>query len=147
MKLVGFGLKINQVKFEVGKVWQSFMPKRKDILHRVSEDLISLSRYPKGYFEAFEPSKEFEKWAAVEVSEWKNVPDGLETLVIPAGKYAVFSYRGLSSDPSIFQEIFGAWLPQSGYVLDERPHFEVLGEKYRNKDPNSEEEIWIPIKG
>ncbi len=23
---------------------------------------------------------------------------------------------------------------------------EVLGEKYKNADPNSEEEIWIPIK-
>jgi len=30
--------------------------------------------------------------------------------------------------------------------LDNRPHFEVLGEKYKNGDPESEEEIWIPVK-
>ena len=24
--------------------------------------------------------------------------------------------------------------------------FEILGEKYKNGDPNSEEEIWIPVK-
>lgn len=38
------------------------------------------------------------------------------------------------------------WLPASDYNLDNRPHFEVLGEKYKNNDPTSEEEIWIPIK-
>jgi AraC family transcriptional regulator len=32
------------------------------------------------------------------------------------------------------------------YELDDRPHFEILGDKYKNNDPNSEEEIWIPIK-
>jgi hypothetical protein len=26
------------------------------------------------------------------------------------------------------------------------PHFEVLGDKYKNNDPSSEEEVWIPIK-
>jgi len=30
--------------------------------------------------------------------------------------------------------------------LDDRPHFEVLGDKYKNADPDSEEEIWIPIR-
>jgi AraC family transcriptional regulator len=38
------------------------------------------------------------------------------------------------------------WLPNSAYALDDRPHFEALGEQYKNNDPNSEEEIWIPIK-
>jgi AraC family transcriptional regulator len=37
-------------------------------------------------------------------------------------------------------------LPNSAYALDDRAHFEVLGEKYKNNDPSSEEEIWIPIK-
>ena len=44
------------------------------------------------------------------------------------------------------QHIFTRWLPESNYRLDNRPHFEVLGERYKNNDPNSEEEVWIPIK-
>ena len=71
---------------------------------------------------------------------------GLETFVLPEGQYAVFQYKGLSSDNSIFQYIFGTWLPGSDYVLDDRPHFEVLGDKYKNNDPASEEEIWVPIQ-
>jgi AraC family transcriptional regulator len=26
---------------------------------------------------------------------------------------------------------------------DDRPHFEILGDKYKNDHPDSEEEIWI----
>ncbi|EPE83362.1 GyrI-like small molecule binding domain protein [Leptospira noguchii str. 1993005606] len=39
--------------------------------------------------------------------------------------------------------IFQEWLPNSGYKL--KPHFELLGSKYKNNDPTSEEEVWIPI--
>ncbi|MFM9945765.1 MAG: GyrI-like domain-containing protein, partial [Bacteroidia bacterium] len=42
--------------------------------------------------------------------------------------------------------IYGTWIPNSEYNLDNRPHFEILGEKYKNNHPDSEEEIWIPIK-
>jgi AraC family transcriptional regulator len=65
---------------------------------------------------------------------------------LAGGLYAVFDYKGSSNDYSIFQYIFGTWIPDSNYLLDDRPHFEVLGEKYRNADPNSEEEISIPIR-
>jgi len=41
---------------------------------------------------------------------------------------------------------FGTWLPNSEYALDNRPHCDILGKKYKNDDPSSEEEIWVPIK-
>jgi len=37
-------------------------------------------------------------------------------------------------------------LPNSDYELDNRPHFEILGKKYKNNSADSEEEIWIPVK-
>jgi AraC family transcriptional regulator len=82
----------------------------------------------------------------VEVDIETQIPEGMETLTIPGGMYAVFHYKGLSTDTSIFEYIFKTWLPSSGYVLDDRPHFERLGEKYKNGDPNSEEDIFIPVK-
>ncbi|MFT5513068.1 MAG: AraC family transcriptional regulator, partial [Bacteroidia bacterium] len=48
--------------------------------------------------------------------------------------------------PKTFGYIFGEWIPNSIYDIDSRPHFEILGDKYKNDHPNSEEEIWIPIK-
>ncbi|MBY0486603.1 MAG: effector binding domain-containing protein, partial [Flavobacteriaceae bacterium] len=89
----------------------------------------------------------FVKWAAVVVTSFDFVPDAMETLEIEAGLYAVFNYRGDQSNAaSFFNTIYTEWLPNSEYQLDNRPQFEILGEKYKNNDPTSEEEIWIPIK-
>jgi len=38
------------------------------------------------------------------------------------------------------------WLPNSGYELDNRPDFEILGAKYINCNTVSEEDICTPIK-
>lgn len=131
---------------KTGELWRSFMPGRKEISNAISADLISMQIYDPSYFNPFSPEREFEKWAAVEVSDFHNIPEGMESFILTSGLYAVFIHKGSSSDNSTFQYIFTRWLPSSGYVLDERPHFELLGEKYKNNDPDSEEEIWIPIK-
>ena len=80
------------------------------------------------------------------MNDYDQVPEGMKTFILEGGLYAVFDYKGSSADPSIFQYIFSQWIPQSNYSVDNRPHFEVLGARYKNNDPDSEEEIWIPIK-
>ena len=102
--------------------------------------------YPPDHFEYFHPKNEFERWATVEVTHYDHVPPDMESFDLIGGLYAVFEYKGPSGDPSIFQYIFDIWLPASDYDLDNRPHFEVLGERYQSNKPESEEEIWIPIK-
>ena len=74
------------------------------------------------------------------------LPQGMESFVLEGGLYAVFDYKGSSTDMSIYQYIFSEWIPNSAYTVDDRPHFEVLGPKYKNNSPDSEEEIWIPVK-
>lgn len=129
-----------------GELWKSFGPGRKEIYNNLTNDLISLAVYGPTHFSDFKPTNEFERWATIEVTDYNHVPADMETFDLPGGLYAVFKYKGLNTDVSIFQYIFRKWLPDSGYNLDNRPHFEVLGDKYRNNDPDSEEEIWIPIK-
>lgn len=132
--------------YKIAELWRSFTPRRKEVTNNLTNDLISLVIYEPTHFADFKPTNEFERWAAVEVATFDNVPMEMETFVLPGGLYAVFDYKGLSTDNSIFQYIFETWLPGSDYVLDDRPHFEVLGDKYKNDDPTSEEEIWIPIR-
>ncbi len=145
-KLVGNHISMSLAQNKTAELWQRFMPKVKEIANSVSNDLMSMQVYPETYFKAFNPQNEFEKWAVIEVSKFEDTPIDMETFILPAGLYAVFDYKGSSNDPSIFQYIFGSWLPSSEYTLDQRPHFELLGDKYKNNDPSSEEEIWIPIK-
>ncbi len=145
-KLVGLRMAMSLSNNLTGKLWSNFMPLRGQIANKLSDDLISLQVFGPSYFANFAPTNEFEKWAAAEVDSFDSVPNGMETLALEGGLYAVFDYKGPSTDPSIFQYIYGTWVPGSGYVLDSRPHFEVLGAKYKNADPTSEEEIWIPIR-
>lgn len=123
------------------------MPRRKEIGNAIGTDLYSAQQYPEGFFAHFNPMAEFDKWAAVEVSDFDTIPNGMEALVIPGGLYAVFIHiGGPATAETTFTYIMRDWLPKSGYQLDTRAHFEILGNKYKNDDPNSEEEVWIPIK-
>lgn len=145
-KLVGNRLPMSLANNKTAELWKGFMPRRREITNNLTNDLISMQVYPPAYYTNFTPTNEFEKWATVEVSEFDKVPTGMETFTLTSGLYAVFDYKGSANDPGIFQYIFATWLPNSNYTLDNRPHFEVLGEKYKGNDPTSEEEIWIPIK-
>ena len=145
-KLIGQSIKMSLTNNKTGQLWGQFAPRIKEIQNRLSEDKISMQIYPSLYHEQFKPTVDFEKWATVEVKGFGKIPNGMKSFILKEGLYAVFDYRGSSSDNSIFQYIFAEWLPASNYVVDNRPHFEVLGPKYKNNDPNSEEEIWIPIK-
>jgi len=146
-KLVGKRLSMSFTDYRIGELWSSFMPKRKEITNNLNNDLISFVVYKPSHFADFKPTNEFEKWATVEVTNFHNVPEEMETYILPSGLYAVFHYTGLSSGSSAFyQYIFSDWLPKSNYLLDDRPHVEILGDKYKNNDPSSEEEVWIPIK-
>ena len=122
------------------------MPGRRGITNNLTNDLISMQVYKPTHFVDFRLTNEFEKWATIEVADFDNVPGDMETFTLTGGLYAVFDYKGSSSDLRIFQYIFGTWIPNSDYELDDRPHFEVLGKNYKNGDPTSEEEIWIPIR-
>lgn len=130
------------------QLWQAFMPRRKEIMNRINADFISLQIFP----ERFEPTTfngqtQFTKWAAVAVDKIESIPPEMEVLTIPNGLYAVFLHKGKASNfLTTFNFIYAEWLPQSGYELVHRPHFEILGEKYKNNDDESEEEIWIPVQ-
>ncbi len=146
-QLVGNRITMSFANNKTGELWRSFMPRRKEITNNITTDLISMQVYSTPPdFRNFNPNIEFEKWAAIEVSDTGSIPEGMEQFTLPGGMYAVFDYIGSSLDNSIFVYIYGTWLPNSEYMLDDRPHFEVLGEKYKNGDPNSEEEIWVPVK-
>ena len=147
IKLIGKSIETTLAENKTGMLWASFMPRKKEIINPVSSNLFSIEIFnPEVSMAQFTPHTKFEKWAAIQVDTFQQVPEGLSTLRIPAGLYAVFLYKGKSSEyAKIFQYIFQTWLPSSSYQLDTRPHFEVMGEKYKNDHPDSEEELWIPI--
>ncbi len=145
-QLAAMGMEMSFAENKTGLLWLNFMTVRHHIQSRKDENLISMQIYNEGFFDLFNPHNTFKKWAAAEIHLPAIIPTNMELVTIPAGMYAIFEYKGLNTDTSVFEYILQEWLPKSAYALDNRPHFEILGPKYRNNDPNSEEEICIPIK-
>jgi|WetSurMetagenome_2_1015567.scaffolds.fasta_scaffold126335_1 AraC family transcriptional regulator len=147
-KLIGKRLKMTFSSNKTFELWKSFMPQREEIENAISSDLFSMQVFDSSMtLVDISSDMPFEKWAAIEVSDFYKVPVNMETFILPAGLYAVFIYRGRQCQgDSTFSWIFSKWLPDSGYIIDNRPQFEILGDKYKNDDPDSEEEIWIPIR-
>ncbi len=146
--LVGMHTQTSIANDNTPALWQRFMPRRKEIQHPVSGNLISVQVYhPNFKFRDFTHDTIWQKWATVEVSDTATLPDGMEVLQIPAGEYVVFTYTGT---PATFGEtlryLFAEWLPARNLRPDaSRPHFEVLGEKYKHNHPDSEEEVWVAV--
>jgi AraC family transcriptional regulator len=148
-KLVGKRMRMSFSDNRTFELWREFMPRRAEIKNSVGAELYSVEVYDYDplYFSNFDPAKEFDKWAAVEVTDFDAVPSEMETFMLRGGLYAVFVHKGpASAGPETYRYIFGTWLPSSAFLLADRPHFAVMGAKYRHEDPSSEEEIWIPIR-
>lgn len=110
--------------YKTVELWRSFMQRRKEINNCISTDLYSMQVFDSDFdFQKFNPNAEFEKWATTEVSGFDDVPEGMNTFILRGGLYAVFIHKGDASKAAqTFQYIFGTWLPNSAYVLDDRPH-------------------------
>ncbi len=147
-KLIGVRLRMSFADDKTSEIWKSFGPRRKEISNTVNPDLYSVHIYNDSkFFVDFDPLREFDKWAAIEVTDFDTIPDKMDSLVIPQGQYAVFQYIGRPGDAQkAFQYIYGIWLPHSIFEMDVRPYFALMGEKYKGDDPDSEEEFWVPIK-
>lgn len=147
--IVGIHVRTSMQNDVTYKAWQAFMPRRREVANAIGTHLISMQVFDEPVTAANNSDKEvfFDNWAAVEVANLSQVPQGMEGYTIQGGKYAVFTHRG--EDSKFFESInyfYTQWLPQSGYEVDDRAQFEILGEKYKTNHPESEEEVWIPLK-
>lgn len=146
-KFIGVSFKMSFATHNPFMLWNKFMPRRHELKNAIGSELYSGEVYPPGFFDSYNPNALFNKWAAMQVSSFEDVPEGMETLTVPDSLYAIFIYKGNNAGAAAFyNKIFTEWLPSSEYTLDDRPHFAVMGAKYKKDDPDSEEEILIPVK-
>src|SRR5262245_39289272 len=93
-RLAGFAARMSFTDNRTSSLWQQLMPRRHTIEGRVGTDLFSLEVYDPCHFKQFDPSKDFEKWAGLEIGPDTQIPDGLRELKVPPGLYAVFLHSG-----------------------------------------------------
>ena len=84
--------------------------------------------------------------AGVEVAPGSAIPDGMEQVEIHAGRYAVFTHRGLILNmPETVRFIDSHWVPRSGKKIRKAPHFEVYDSRFVHDSAESELDIYIPL--
>jgi AraC family transcriptional regulator len=147
-KLLGFMAEISMLTNTTPLLWKNLMPRQKEIINRVGSNFYSMQIYhSKLELSTFTPQTRFQNWAMLEVSTFENLQTDMKTHTLVGGMYAVFDYKGTPANMESFaRKVFGEIIPQSKYEVDEREHFQLLGEKYKRDSEDSEEEFWIPIK-
>lgn len=143
--LIGMSVEMSLVDNKTFQLFSTFMPRKKEISNSLNQDIYDLIIYPKDYFQTFNPNANFKKHALVEVSDLENVPEEMESIILPKGKYAVFTFEGHIPNQENFEYIFSTWLPKSSFKIDDRPHFDILSEKIQRKAPDAIQEVWIPV--
>ncbi len=124
---------------EIPKLWEVFNRQCKDIKNK------SKSMLCYGICDSDMDSEgRFNYVACAEVDSFEDLPENMETKVVPEGKYIVYTYSGNLKDLGEFYgNIFTNWLPASGYEMDYRPQLELYDERFMS---NGEFDIYIPIK-
>ncbi len=149
LRLIGLKITTSLSEDKTFNLWNSFMKRRGEIKNRINDSYYSIQKYPENLdMDSFTPITIFEKWAAVAVSNINEIPEGMEVVEIDAGKFAKFIHFGTASDfYRTSQYIYGTWLPSSGFELRNAHHFEIMDSNYKGPDdPDSQEDVFIPIK-
>ena len=124
---------------EIPGLWEVFNKRYGDIKHK------SKSMYCYGICDGeMDPEGKFHYTACAEVDSFEDVLEGMETKVVPEGKYVIYTYAGAIKDlGDFYNNIFSKWIPTSGYELDSRPQLELYDGRFMD---NGEFDIYIPIK-
>jgi AraC family transcriptional regulator len=124
---------------EIPKLWEAFNKGYRNIKNK------NKSMFCYGVCDdEMDSEGRFHYTACTEVDSFEDVPEGMETKVIPGGKYVVYTYGGAIKDLGRFyNEIFTNYLMASGYEIDCRPQLELYDDRFMN---NGQFDIYIPVK-
>jgi AraC family transcriptional regulator len=83
----------------------------------------------------------------VEVRRLSELPQGLNSLRLPARHYAIFFHPDhVASIRASWNYIWNAWLPQSKLALAEAPVIEHYDERFNPHTGAGGVELWVPLK-
>jgi AraC family transcriptional regulator len=135
--VIGLNIRTKPLSPEIPALWPKFVARIPEIQQQ-SEPRVT-------YGVMREEPENLLYMAAVSVSPAAPVPDGMESLAIPAATYALFSYP-LSGLGKGFGEIFNRLLPASDYAPTAGISLERYGESFDPHNSESAVEIYIPVR-
>jgi AraC family transcriptional regulator len=138
--VVGMKYRGKNEQNEVPQLWDQFMTREGEIKEKLDPNVCY------GVMDNFdENSGEFDYVAAFEVEGEVEIPEGMVKWEVPEQTYAVFTCT-LPTIREAYQYAYKSWLPGSGYQRAADPEFELYGQDFDHRDPNSPMYLYIPVK-
>ncbi len=152
IKLAGYSIttSVEMNKIEIPAVWQLFNKTKKDI-EKVHPDKVTIGVFSsKTDFDLdnFSSDTEVTYTLGLRVEQFSKIPEGMQTMIIPKAKYAVFTHKGGFEKLRLsYVYVYGTWLQKSKCELSGNPGFEWYDSRFKGPFNNdSEIDIYIPIK-
>ncbi|MFD2610890.1 MerR family transcriptional regulator [Paenibacillus gansuensis] len=125
----------------ISQMWGRFLPREHEITGKVEPHIAYGVCVPR------EEGCILSYYAGYETETGAQVPEGMETITVPAQTYAVFIHKGTAEGISgTFELIYSTWLKQHGLEPVPGMDLEVYGERfYGPMSAESETEIYIPV--
>jgi AraC family transcriptional regulator len=127
----------------ISGVWRSYTKRAGEIFPKVSE----ITGY--GVFYSTPEQAELGEtfyMACAAVTAKTPVPQGMEKLQVPGGKFVMLTHKGILKNlPETFEILF-RWIAQSPYETLGAPGYELYDERFDPVSPNCEIDIFIPVK-
>ena len=122
---------------EIGAMWEVFLERQNEI-----EAPNNAITYGVSYH--MDMSGNISYIAGLKVATVSNLPNGMKSILVPAGKFAVFTYKGDIKDISNFwNQIYSQYLPELKLQPANRIPFEYYDERFCQ---DGELYIYIPIE-
>ena len=120
-------------------LWQTFNEREDDIPSAVSGAAYGVC------CDADEAGR-FRYVAGMETTAATGIPECMDTVSIPANRYAVFTHSGHVSDlPKTVYTIWNKALPDAGLEPKQAPDFELYDRRFDPLTGRGVVEIWIPV--
>lgn len=132
---------MRHMKGQIMQLWQEFLPRSVEIKNSLD----------KGVFYGFQgmvDGSDSVYIACTEVSTFDDVPEGMVSWTIPAGKYAVFTCKGIpeSLDDTFDEKLYTNWLPSAELEPSANYYVEIYDQRFRPGSEDSEVDLWVPVK-
>lgn len=123
----------------IPSLWQTFNERENDVPSAVSGAAYGVC------CDADEAGR-FRYLAGVETTAVADIPSAMDSVSIPANRYAVFTHSGHVADlPKTVYTIWNKALPDAGLEPKKAPDFELYDSRFDPSTGRGVAEIWIPI--
>lgn len=130
----------NNIAEKLPPLWQEFLAHVNEVEHVVAGNMYGIIR------QTPDNSDRLEYYAAVEVSDGQQIPQGMSRLELPASTYAKFRHDGhFDSLNNSVNYIYSSWLFESGARHNYGADLEIYGSEYNPDTDNSVIYYAIPL--